>query len=198
MSNTLSRRQFVAASGMAICVAATGPAFGFSAAQAETKINSVVKDINKIIGSGASESRMIQEFDKVFGKYADIARIGQLVLGPPARTASASQRSKFAKAFQGYMARKYGSRFREFIGGSVSVEGTRTVKSFYEVTTIAQLAGEAPFEVVFVVADENGLFIDMKIEGISLIKAERSEVGALLDQRKGDLDRLIADLPNLG
>ncbi len=42
------------------------------------------------------------------------------------------------------------------------------------------------------------LFIDMKIEGISLIKAERSEIGTLLDQRKGDLDRLIEDLKSLG
>ena len=192
MNNPISRRRF----GMISAAAAvfSSPALAFSTSQAEAVINKVVNEINQIISSGKSQNAMIRDFDKVFGRYADINRIGMLVLGPPARSASGAQRSAFAKAFQGHMARKYGSRFREFIGGRVVVDGARAVKSFYEVKTTAHLAGVAPFEVVFVVADKNGLFIDMKIEGISLIKAERSEIGTMLDQRGGDLNRLIADL----
>lgn len=192
MNKPMSRRAFCALSGAAAL--APAQAFGFSAGQAEAKIGKVVGEINDIINSGKSEAGMIRDFEGVFGRYADVQRIGQLVLGPPARSASAAQRQGFARAFQAYMSRKYGLRFREFIGGQVVVDGTRPVKSFYEVQTTAHLAGVAPFEVVFVVADKNGLFIDMKIEGISLIKAERSEIGSMLDQRKGDLDRLIADL----
>ncbi len=192
MNNPISRRRFGAIVAAASLM--SSPALAFSTGQAEAMIEQVVAEINRIINSGKSQSAMIRDFEKVFGRYADTGRIGMLVLGPPARSASAGQRTAFANAFRGYMAKKYGLRFREFIGGQVVVNSTKAVKSFYEVKTTAHLAGVAPFEVVFVVADENGLFIDMKIEGISLIKAERSEIGTMLDQRKGDLNRLIADL----
>jgi len=192
MNNQISRRRFCALVG-ATALYVT-PASAFSTGQAEAVINNVVAEINRIISSGKSESAMIRDFEGVFGRYADTGRIGNLVLGPPARSASQSQRTAFANAFRSYMAKKYGRRFREFIGGQVVLDSAKAVKSFYEVKTTAHLAGVAPFEVVFVVADKNGLFIDMKIEGISLVKAERSEIGAMLDQRNGDLDRMIADL----
>jgi phospholipid transport system substrate-binding protein len=38
----------------------------------------------------------------------------------------------------------------------------------------------------------------MFIEGISLLKAERTEIGAMLDRRKGDIDAMIADLKRAG
>ncbi|WP_289080049.1 ABC transporter substrate-binding protein, partial [uncultured Sulfitobacter sp.] len=60
----------------------------------------------------------------------------------------------------------------------------------------AYLRGEAPFEVKFLVSDRSGkdLFFDMVIEGISMRLSERTEIGAMLDQRRGDIDALIADL----
>ena len=198
MSNSANRRVFLTGFASASVLAMAGPAFAFSNAKAEKLITSLVADINKIINSGKSEASMFKSFESTFGKYADVNRIGQLVLGADGRSASASQKKAFAKAFQGYIGRKYGRRFREFIGGRVEVNGSRAIKSYYEVTTTAHLKGEAPFVVHFVVADSTGLFIDMKIEGISLIKAERTEIGAMLDKRKGNLDQLIADLKKAG
>ncbi|MGR3662559.1 MAG: MlaC/ttg2D family ABC transporter substrate-binding protein [Paracoccaceae bacterium] len=198
MNSLMDRRQILAGLAGVSFVALAGPAFAFSTAKAEKLITNLVADINKIINSGKSEASMLKDFDKLFGKYADVTRIAQLVLGPDGRSASAAQKKAFARAFQSYIARKYGRRFREFEGGRVEVNGARTVKSYYEVTTTAHLKGEAPFVVHFVVADKNGLFIDMKIEGISLIKAERTEIGAMLDRRKGNIDQLTKDLKTLG
>lgn len=169
-----------------------------TSAQAQAQITRVVNDITAIINSGQSANQMFAQFEQLFARYADVPRVAQLVLGPPNRSASASQRSAFTQAFQVYMARKYGRRFREFIGGKLVVNGARAVKSYHEVSTTALLAGEAPFEVTFVVDDSSGRFIDMLIEGISLIKSERAEIGAMLDQRRGDLDRLITDLRSAG
>jgi len=197
MSNLISRRIFLA-SGSAGLVLWNSPALAFSAEDAEALIGKVVSDINAIINSGGSEAAMLKRFESIFSKYADGTRIGQLVLGPVSRSASPAQRKKFARAFQTYISRKYGRRFREFIGGRIEVQGARAIKSFYEVTATAILSGEAPFELQFVVAEKNGRFIDIKIEGISLIKAERSEIGAMLDRRKGNLDLLISDLGKIG
>lgn len=197
MSKLMNRRVLLA-SGICGAVFMAVPAVAFSTAKAEMLINDVVSDINSIINSGKSESAMLRDFEGIFRKYADGARIGQLVLGPVSRTATASQRRQFAKAFETYISRKYGRRFREFVGGRIEVNSAKAVKSFYEVTTTAHLAGEAPFKVQFVVADKNGRFIDLKIEGISLIKAERTEIGSMLDKRKGNLDQLISDLKTTG
>lgn len=197
--NNPDRRRFLTVMGgfAAACVLSPGVAFAFSVSQARALIDKAIADINVIINSGKSEAVLLQDFEDIFENYGDSAMIGQLVLGADGRSASAAQKRAFAAAFQGYISRKYGRRFQEFAGGSVVVQKARAVKSFYEVTTVTTFPGQAPFEVIFVVADKSGRFIDMRIEGISLIKSERSEIGTMLDRRGGDLNRLINDLKDL-
>ena len=74
------------------------------------------------------------------------------------------------------------------------MQSSKAVKSFYEVKSLAFLQGSQPFNVDWVVADASGKFIDLKIEGISLVKTERAEIGAMLDKRGGNLDQLIQDI----
>ena len=199
MQTNLSRRHVLISGTAAIAVLA-GPAYALDTAGAKALVEEVVKDINRIINSGASEKKMLSEFEKLFVRYGDVPTIARSVLGPPARSASASQMRQYTKAFQGYMARKYGKRFREFIGGGVVVQRAEPWKSHFQVYTKAQLAGTAPFDVIFRVSDRSGAskFFDMIIEGISLLKTEAVEMRALLDQRRGNLDQLIKDLPKIG
>ncbi|KPN65022.1 MlaC/ttg2D family ABC transporter substrate-binding protein [Aliiroseovarius crassostreae] len=189
----MNRRTVLA--GMAAMVALPGAALAaISAGQAEKLIGKVVADINSIINSGMSESKMISRFEGVFRQYADTDFIALAALGVDGRSASASQKSAFTKAFTGYIANRYGSRFREFEGGKIEVVSSKQVKSRFEVLTMTKLQGKAPFDVVFIVSSKNGKFIDMQVEGISIVKSERKEIGAMLDKRKGDLDLLIRDL----
>jgi len=201
MPSNFSRRRIVQALAVSPALAAmSGPAFALNKAQAEGLIDQVVAEINKIISSGRSETQMFGDFEKMFRKYADVEIIGRSALGVPARSASAAQMRAFTDAFSGYLSRKYGRRFREFIGGRLEVKGTRPVKSFFEVKTTAFLKGEAPFEVVFLVSDKSGrdLFFNLYIEGINMLASERAEIGAMLDRRGGNLSALISDLKKAG
>jgi len=184
----------------AALVPLAGPAFALSDAQATTHVKKLVAAINKIIASGKSESQMIKEFEKVFVKYSDVKYLASYALGVEGRRASSSQKKAFAKAFQGYIARKYGKRFREFIGGRLEVLSTKTVKSHVEVKSVAYLKGQSPFDVTFFVSDKRGkpLFYNMYIEGINMLLTERTEIGAMLDKRKGDIDQMIKDLKRAG
>ena len=121
-------------------------------------------------------------------------------MGVDARRASAAQKKAFSRAFQGYISRKYGRRFREFIGGELEVRKVRKVKKWYEVTTIARLENQSPFDVTFLVSDRSGknLFFNMFIEGVNVLLTEREEISALIDRRKGDIDAMIRDLAKLG
>ncbi len=200
-SNPIFRRSF-----MATALAGLGasllplPALALSEASATKLVDSVVADINRVIASGKSESAMIRDFEKIFVKYADVPIMARYALGADARSASKSQLNQFTKAFQGYIARKYGKRFREFIGGRIEVKSARPIKAGYEVKTIAYLRGESPFDVTFLVSGKSGKdkFFNMFVEGVNMLLTERTEIGAMLDQRGGNLDKLIADLPNAG
>ena len=197
----MNRRRLLAASIAAAAVAAVpAPSLALDTAEARRLIDEVVADITRVINSGKSESAMYADFERLFVRYADVPTIARSTLGPDARAASARQMSAFTDAFAGYMARKYGARFREFIGGQIVVRDARAVKSFFEVQATAELRGQAPFAVTFLVSDRSGQdkFFDLLIEGISLLKTERTEIGAMLDRRRGDIDALVQDLRSAG
>ncbi|MEO3416751.1 ABC transporter substrate-binding protein [Roseovarius sp. CAU 1744] len=200
-TNELNRRHLIATGIAAAAFAGLpGDAFALTDARARALVDRVVDDINKVIASGKSQSAMIADFERIFTRYADVNVIAQSTLGPDSRRASSSQLRAYTTAFRGYVARKYGKRFREFIGGRIEVHKVRKVKSWHEVISTVQLRGSSPFDVRFLVSDRSGkdLFFDLIIEGVSLRLSERTEIGAMLDRRKGDIDALIADLKTAG
>jgi phospholipid transport system substrate-binding protein len=201
MVNKLARRSVLSvlmagAAGLAL----SGPALALNTDEARQLIDRLVGEINTVINSGKTEAAMYGDFERIFTKYADVPIIARSALGVAARSASAAQMNAFTLAFRGYISRKYGKRFREFIGGELKVEQARAVKSFFEVKTTAYLRGEAPFEVVFLVSDKSGrdLFFNMYIEGVNMLATERTEIGAMLDARRGNIDLLIEDLKTAG
>ena len=177
-----------------------GPAFALDKATATQLVDRLVAEINRAINFGGSETKLITAFENIFAQYADVNIIARSALGPAARSASSSELSAFILAFRGYIARKYGKRFQEFIGSEIVVKGTKNRGKFFEVDASVRLKGITPFEVSFRVSDRSGenLFFDIIIEGISLLSSERVEIGALLDARNGNIARLTRDLVNQG
>lgn len=191
---TIKRRTFIAAALATSLMPVR--AFALTTGQARSLVDRIVGDINSVIGSGASETAMIRQFEQIFADYADVPIIARSALGNPWRSASDAQRRAYVGAFQSYMAKKYGRRFREFIGGRIEITDAKTVPNGIEVHANALLQGQAPYNVSFVISDGSGApkFINMFIEGISMILSERTEIGAMLDRRRGDINGLIADL----
>ena len=169
------------------------PVRALSVDQARQLVDKLIADINATINSGKSEQAMFGDFEQIFVTYADVATIARSALGPASKQASAGQMSAFTKAYQGYISRKYGRRFREFIGGKIEVTDARPYKSYYEVISTASLQGESPFDLRWWVGDKSGrnLFFNIIIEGVNLLASERTEIGAILDQNGGDIDKLI-------
>ncbi|WP_170457268.1 MlaC/ttg2D family ABC transporter substrate-binding protein [Ruegeria arenilitoris] len=201
LNNAMNRRTFAATALAGLAVAGLPQqTLALTEASATQLVNSVVAEITRVIDSGKSESAMLRDFEKIFVQYADVPIMARYALGADARSASKAQMREFTKAFQGYISRKYGRRFREFIGGEVTVKNARKIKAGYEVRSSVKLRGEAPFEVTFLVSDKSGRdkFYNMFIEGVNLLLTERTEIGAMLDARKGNLDQLINDLKTTG
>ena len=174
----------------------TGAVNALNTAQADKLISSLVKDINTIINSQKPPTLMYLDFKSVLTKYADTKIMSQKVLGIDWRRATIRQRQDFQKAFEHYLSRKYGKRFREFLGGEIIVTKSRKVNSVFEVVSIVKLEGQVPFEVRWLVANKDGhpKMFNLFIEGINVSSAEKTEIGAMLDKRSGSIDKLITHL----
>lgn len=194
----LSRRALMAGAAALAAAAAlpAGPAAALDVGSARALIGRAVDEVNRIINSGQSEAAMLRDFEGVFTRYADVPAIARSALGPAARGASPSDLAAFTRAFQGYISRKYGRRFREFIGGQIEVTGARPIKNYFEVTSIARLRGQAPFDLRWHVTERDGrqLFFNIIIEGVNMLAAERTEIGAMLDRRRGSIAAVTGDL----
>lgn len=191
------RRLLLGAAALAFAPAA---AQAMTQAQARELIGRVMAEVQGIIGGGASEAAVIRDFERLFERHGDVPVIARSVLGPAARSASAAQLSAFTGAFRGYMARKYGRQFRRFAGARADVTGARQVQSYWEVVSTMTMRGEAPFEVRWHVSDRSGQhkFFNLIIEGVNLLSAERQEIGAMLERRRGSIDQLVQDLGRAG
>lgn len=197
---TLTRRGTLAALAATVAVVALpGSAQALTVGEARSLIDSAVADVNAVIGSGASEKQMLASFEKIFAKYADVPTIARSSLGPAARSASPGELAAYTKAFQGYISRKYGRRFREFIGGRIEVTNARAVKTYFEVVSSAHLKGQAPFDLRWYVSDRSGrkLFFNLIIEGVNMLASERAEIGAMLDANRGSLPAVTAALQKI-
>lgn len=199
LNNVTRRSALLTLFGGAAAVALPVKAWALTTAEATNLVDRVVADINKTINSGKSAGAIYRDFEGIFARYGDVPVISRSALGPAARSASPAQLSAFSDAFGGYLAKKYGARFREFVGGKIEVKDARPVKSIFEVRSTVSLRGQSPFTVVFVVTDRSGRdkFVDIVIEGISLLKTERVEIGSMLDKRRGNIDALIQDLKSV-
>jgi len=193
----LSRRVFIGSGFMALVA---GPAFAVSGAGAEQFVTRVADEIMAIVKSGSSKSAVARKFDTMIGRYGDMPVISRSVLGPVSRSAKASDLAAFSQAFQGYISRKYSAQFAEFKQGSIKIKSSRDRGRFVEVMAQIVRPGKSTINVDFRVWDKSGStkFIDILIEGISLVTTERAEMGALLDQRGGNLAQLAKDLKSMG
>ena len=185
-----TRRLFLgtaAASLLPISASAT------TTASAQGLVSNLVAEVNAVIASGADEAAMIQRFAAIFDKYSDVPTIARYCLGADARSASRSEMSAYTSAFRGYIATKYGRRFREFVGGEIVVVGAAPVKSWIEVETSVVLRGRAPFQMDWHVTDRSGrdAFFNFIIEGVNMLLTERAEIGAMLDREGRSIAGLI-------
>jgi phospholipid transport system substrate-binding protein len=196
----LNRRTVLATMAGGVAVALAPPARALNADEARRLVDRLTDEVMSVINSGDSEAAMLKEFERIFARYADVPIIARTTLGVAWRSASASQRTAYVEAFRGYMARKYGKRFREFIGSEITVTGSRPEKSFYVVDSTVKLSGQAPFEVNWLVSDKSGkdLMFNLIIEGINMLRSEREEIGLMLDQNGGNIDKLITQLRTAG
>ena len=197
----LSRRSLMAGAGALALFGLPQGARALTTDEAKGLILTVTREVEGIINSGKSEAAMIRDFEGIFRRYGDVPRIAATLLGPPWRSASNAEKRAYTEALSGYLARKYGRQFREFIGAEITLtKATDLGNKGVIVASTVKTNSFAPFPVEWHVIEAGGRksFFDLIIEGVRLISTERSEIRALLDRSRGSLPGLTAELQKRG
>ncbi|MFN3276145.1 MAG: phospholipid-binding protein MlaC [Paracoccus sp. (in: a-proteobacteria)] len=183
-----------------VAILPAAPAFAAGVDAARAHIQRAVDEVYDVINTGHPPAQIFREFEEVFARYADVDVMARSVLGPVARQTPAAELAAYQQAFQGYVGRKYGKRFREFVGSRVEVTGAQPLKSFVAVTSVAHLRGRAPMQVEWHVSDRSGdvRFFNLIIEGVNMLASERAEMASMLALRQGSVAALTADLQQAG
>ena len=198
MNNLISRRKLLLTSGAGLaCAAVSAPAFALSKGSAQKLVETLIDKVLKTVNTSMPKARMFAEFENIFANYADVPLIARKSLGTAYKSASAAQKKAYVNAFEGYMARSYGGRyFQEFIGATIDVTSVKKAPGGYLVNTNVNFKKRPQITAQWHVINSGGRdkMYNIFVEGVSILTDTRTQIGAMLDNRGGDLDKLIAHL----
>ena len=141
-----------------------------------------------------NNDKNIQFTDLVMSSI-DIDFISQLVLGKYWKLASDDQRANYLKAFKAYFISSYANRLDQYSGEEVVVISSNAAKKYVIVKTNIIRDGTETLKIELdwrlIKRDGRTKIVDLSIEGISLIIAERETFLSFLNNNEGNLDTLI-------
>ena len=176
-------------------------AFAFDTNDAQALTQDIADDVLSYIDAEISAGAKKERFRQTMNRVADVRTIARFALGVSWRSATEAQQVAYVTAFEEYAANKYGRQFDEFESSGIEVGSALDAgRKGIVVNSRVVRPGQPAVAVEWQFSDRSGkpLLVDIIVEGISLLTTERQEIGARLDARGGDIDKLIADLPALG
>ena len=141
-----------------------------------------------------NNDKNIQFTDLVMSSI-DIDFISQIVLGKYWKLISDDQKSEYLKAFRAYFISSYANRLDQYSGEKVVVISSNAAKKYVIVKTNIIRDGTETLKIQLdwrlIKRDGRTKIVDLSIEGISLIIAERETFISYLNNNDGNLDSLI-------
>ena len=188
------------ASAVASSFLAPAQASEESAIQIVDRINSRISELlEKQEAGNLPRRQLVEELHSAFHWALDVPAITQSVLGPAWRKASRQQRLLFNEVFTEYLAAKYSLHFSNLGGIEFEIlEAERLErKNHYLVLVAARLSEVRTKKISWYVLRRNGRsrVVNIVVGQTNILSVERRVMRSLLQQRGGDLDRLIVYLP---
>lgn len=178
------------------------PLPGHTVQAAPQEPGAFVKDLgNRAIELLENKSAAIEEqraeFRALLREGFATRAIGYFVIGKYRRTTARAKVNEFVDTFENYIVELYSSQFRSYSGETfkvVRVQKTNRPSDFIVITHILRPTGERIFKVSFQVrqrANKPSKILDVKIEGVSMILAQRDEFTAYISRHDGKIQALI-------
>ena len=166
---------------------------------AEAFVGQEAQQALHILNGGGSVSAKKAQFRQFVDQAADVGRITRFVLGRYARTVTPAQYSAFSVAFRDYADSVYEARLGQYRGEGLRVTGSK-VHTPTDVVVGTEVVGGASGRHDAVSwrvqkgADGNWRVVDVNVAGVWLAITEQQDFVSTLNNNRGDIDVLIAQL----
>jgi phospholipid transport system substrate-binding protein len=141
------------------------------------------------------------QFTDLVMSSIDMNLISKFVLSKYWKTASDKQRDEYVNAFEEYFISSYANKLDQYSGEKIVIVSSDAAKKFIIVKSniVRDGADTLRIELNWRLLTRNGQtkIIDLSIEGISLIIAQREEFQSYLTNNDGNLDALINKLRSI-
>jgi phospholipid transport system substrate-binding protein len=177
--------------------------FVFANFEAEEKfVSNFADNAISILGNESLDinQKNLQFTDLVMSSI-DMNLISKFVLSKYWKIASQEQRDVYIKAFEEYFISSYANKLDQYSGEKIVIVSSDAAKKFIIVKSNIVRDGADTLKIELdwrlLTRDGQTKIIDLSIEGISLIVAQREEFQSYLSNNDGDLDALINKLRSI-
>lgn len=177
-------------------------AWALTTEEAGAFVEETIEEVAALLEAPGDSASKAAKLRAIMEKRAAMPEIARFVAGTAWRGMSEDQQARFVDAFTGFISSIYAGRFDEYAGeasqdnpfrlGRVTDAGRKGML----VRTSINRVGSEPVNVDWLVTDRPGRVViaDIVIEGVSLLVTQREEIGAMLEARQGNVDKLIEHL----
>jgi phospholipid transport system substrate-binding protein len=171
------------------------PILALNTNDAESYVSKVSGVVETILDTKRDKEEVYKDFQQMFEKYADLPIITRFLIGPPAREMNEEQLKRAEEVISVYLSRKYGKQFENYIGTQIDILNSfqKGQNNVFVETNIGSSQYD-DFMVAWRVSDKSGemKLIDIIIEGISMLKIEKGEIGSRLEKSNYNIENFIA------
>ena len=149
-----------------------------------------------ILGSEQiSKNEKNNKFTNLVMSAIDLNLISQFVLSKSWKSATDDQKERYISAFKKYFINSYANKLDQYSGEKIIVNGSEEAGKYVIVDTDIVREGTDTLKInlKWRLSNKNDdiKIIDLNIEGISLVIAQREEFQSFLANNDGDLEALI-------
>jgi phospholipid transport system substrate-binding protein len=157
--------------------------------------------ISILSNTDISEEEKSEKFTSIVMSSIDLNLISKFVLSRAWKNATDDQKERYLKSFKTYFINSYANRLNQYSGEKVKIIGSE-VKGKYTIVDshiVREGTDTLQINLKWRILNRDGdiKIIDLNIEGISLIIAQREEFQSFLANNNSDLDELITKLENI-
>lgn len=143
-----------------------------------------------------SEGTQQQRFRTYLQESFDIPSITKSVMGRYWVQATPEQKQEFQALFMDHVTHQYSRWFRKYQGQTVKVSGgTNQEGNIAVVPTTVMEQGGRNIQVSWKLVQRGSSYkvLDLNIEGVSLALTQREEIGAVIGQNGGNIEKFLND-----
>lgn len=193
----LRRALALTIAGWAAAAAVAGAAPPVGGATPRATVESTADRVLQVLRSGDEAERKRARLEAIGMETFDFETVSKLVLAKYWKQLSPAEQQEFQTEFRRQLAINYGRRIDRYGNEEIQIVGERT-EPRGDVTVQSKVVGgntEKPFQVDYRLrqrSDGSWLFIDVIVEGVSVVSSYRSQFQEILSA--GGPERLLSEL----